>query len=519
VKPFSDHIEKEIRQRVSGECSFDGGTREQYSTDAGWYKVVPIGVVYPSQIIDVQALVTFCNENGISVIPRGAATGLAGQAIGYGIIVDFTRSTNHILSQNEDTVTVEPGVVLSVLNEQLRNSGKHFPIDPASSSLCTIGGMIATNAAGSHGIKHGSTKDFVRELSVVLSNGELARITKTAQTDPSGNPLYSSIVKTLSPLLLQKKKLIHEHFPSVAKNSSGYNLRGAVSLPSVDFRQLLVGSEGTLALTVGATLDIIPIPKYRMGALVYLNSYEKTADATLLGLELDPSAIEILDHSYVSLAKGISSEIDAMIHPDAKAMLYFEFEGDSQEDLARSIVRLNRTVSLSLPLKFTPLTTEEEILRLWKLREEASKIINYVKSKGKTSFVEDVAVPLPRLSEYLKGLGDILNAYGIDFSIYGHAGTGNVHCAAFVDLKNLDHYKAVDPIASEVYDLAISLGGTLSGEHGDGFVRTPFLERLYGPEIYDLFCSVKKAFDPNDILNPGKIIGRQNVSILHDLAL
>ena len=220
----------------------------------------------------------------------------------------------------------------------------------------------------------------------------------------------------------------------------------------------------------------------------------------------------------MSLVKGTSPEIDSIIHPDAKAMLYFEFEGDSKEELAQNVVRLNRTVSLSLPLKFTPLTTEEEIQQVWKLREEASKIINYVKSKGKTSFVEDVAVPLPRLSEYMKGLGHILSSHGIDFSVYGHAGTGNVHCAAFVDLKNLDHYKVVDTIASEVYDLAISLGGTLSGEHGDGFVRTPFLERLYGSDVYELFRLVKATFDPNNTLNPGKIIGPQNVSILHDLA-
>ena len=221
----------------------------------------------------------------------------------------------------------------------------------------------------------------------------------------------------------------------------------------------------------------------------------------------------------MSLVKGTSPEIDAIIHPDAKAMLYFEFEGDSKEELSQNIVRLNRTVSLSLPLKFTPLTTTQEIQCVWQLREEASRIINYVKSQGKTSFVEDVAVPLPRLSEYLKGLVNILSSNGIGFSMYGHAGTGNVHCAAFVDLKNLTHYKAVDTIASEVYDLAISLGGTFSGEHGDGFVRTPFLERLYGSEVYDLFRTVKNTFDPRNMLNPVKIIGPQNVSILHDLAL
>ena len=518
MKSFSDHIEQELRKRIKGECAFDEGTRDLYSTDSSWYKVIPVGVVSPANVEDVQTLVEYCAKNDIALIPRGAGTGLAGQAIGYGIIVDFSRLMNQVVSHTSDSVTVQPGVILASLNQHLGLHEKFFPIDPASSSLCTLGGMIATNAAGAHGIKYGATKDFVRELTVVLANGETARITRKPEVDASSNPYYSSIVETLSPLLTENKKLIRSRFPSVAKNSSGYNLLGAVSVSTIDFRRLIVGSEGTLAITVEAILDVVQVPKYKMGALVYLSSYEKTADATQLGLELNPAAIEILDHSYVSLVKGTSPEIDAIIHPDAKAMLYFEFEGDSKEELSQNIVRLNRTVSLSLPLKFTPLTTTQEIQSVWQLREEASRIINYVKSQGKTSFVEDVAVPLPRLSEYLKGLVNILSSNGIGFSMYGHAGTGNVHCAAFVDLKNLTHYKAVDTIASEVYDLAISLGGTFSGEHGDGFVRTPFLERLYGSEVYDLFRTVKNTFDPHNMLNPGKIIGPQNVSILHDLA-
>jgi len=519
VNSFSNHIEQDLRKRIKGDCAFDQKARELFGSDAGWYRVVPIGVVSPADIEDVQVLVEYCSRNDIAIIPRGAGTGLAGQAIGYGIVVDFSPRMNQIVSRTDETVTVQPGVVLSSLNQNLRVRGHHFPIDPASSSLCTIGGMIGTNAAGAHGIKYGATKDFVRELTVVLANGETARITKNPEVDAAANPYYSSIVETLSPMLVENKRLIRSRFPEVAKNSSGYNLLGAVSISTIDFRRLVVGSEGTLAITAEAVLDIVPVPKYTAGALVYLSSYEKTADATQLGLELNPAAIEILDHTYMSLVKGTSPEVDAIIHPDAKAMLYFEFEGDTKDEVNQNVIRLNRTVSLSLPLKFTPLTTPEEIQRVWKMREEASRIINYVKSQGKTSFVEDVAVPLPRLSEYLKGLGSILGSHGVDFSMYGHAGTGNVHCAAFVDLKNPTHYKAIDAIASEVYELAISLGGTLSGEHGDGFVRTPFLERLYGPEVYNLFRSVKKTFDPHNILNPGKIIGPQNVSILHDLAL
>jgi FAD/FMN-containing dehydrogenase len=196
-----------------------------------------------------------------------------------------------------------------------------------------------------------------------------------------------------------------------------------------------------------------------------------------------------------------------------------EFEGNVPQDVQQSILKLNRAVSLGHPLKFTPLTTEDELRSLWELREQASRVINSGTSTNKASFIEDVAVPVSNLPQYITGLGRILNNYGIEFSLYGHAGTGNIHCAAFVDLTDLRQYRVIDTVALEVYDLAIGLGGTLSGEHGDGYIRTPFLERLYGPEVFGLFRTVKRTFDPNNILNPGKITGDQHATILHDLNL
>ncbi|MEX1139240.1 MAG: FAD-binding oxidoreductase [Bacteroidota bacterium] len=479
---------------------------------------MPLCVILPTSADEVSAIAAYCNERGVPLIPRGAATGLAGQAIGMGVILDFTKSMNDILSFDSDSVSVQPGLVLGTLNQELAKSGRFFPVDPASAAECTLGGMIGTNAAGAHGLRYGATKDHVRSLTIVLSNGEQVDLNHPF-TNGSGTPFFGRITGTLAPLLRENAQTIKARFPPVRKNSSGYNLKDAVAGKDIDLRKLIVGSEGTLAIVVKATLATMVKPLHRGGALIYLSSYDHATEATLLALELGPSAIEILDHTYVALAKGFKPEIDRLILGGAKALLYVEFEGNSGQDVQQSIIRLNRVVPLSHPLKFLPMTTEEELCNLWELREQASRVINAGTRTSKASFIEDVAVPLENLPHYITGLGRILNNYGIEFSLYGHAGTGNIHCATFVDLTDLRHYRVIDTVALEVYDLAISLGGTLSGEHGDGFVRTPFLQRLYGAEVYELFRTVKRTFDPNNILNPGKIIGDQHATILHDLHL
>lgn len=518
--PTFHTIEKDFQERVKGDCFFDEETRHRYSTAACWYQIKPIGVVFPRSVEDVQNVLAYCYQNEIAVIPRGAATGLAGQAIGMGIILDFTRYMNELLSVDEDRAKVQPGMIYSTLNEKLQKHGKFFPIDPTSGNLCTIGGMIGTNAAGYHGIKYGATKDHIDSIEVVLANGEFA-IFRSPHSDKTAHegPLLKEILSTVPPLIMQNKSIVKKKFPAVPKNSSGYDLLGALESRSVDLSKIVIGSEGTLAVVVGATLNLSVPPRNRVGALAYFADYDSTIRAVLSGSDLQPSAIEILDHSYVSLVRGVDPLMDALIVPSAKAMLYFEFEGDDLIRLQKNLAQLNRALSDYQMIKFLPLTTQIERKSIWQLREHASRIINYEKSTGKTSFVEDVTVPLEQLQRYIDGLGKILMRHGIEYSIYGHAGVGNIHCAAFVDLKRPDHYRSVDSIASEVADLAISLGGTLSGEHGDGFVRTPFLERLYGPEIYDLFKKVKNIFDHKNILNPGKIIGNQNATILHDLQI
>lgn len=507
-------VEHDLASRVKGECFFETEMRDRYSMAASWYKIRPVGVVLPKDAEDVEAVVRYCAENEIPLIPRGAGTGLAGQAVGMGIILDFTKWMNRIRHDDNRTATVQAGVVLNTLNQALAVRGVFFPIDPASGSLCTIGGMIATNAAGAHGLKYGATKDHIVNLDVVLSSGERV-IIGPEKTD--AHPTLSRLRRSLEDLLLPHRQLIASRFPRVAKNSSGYNLVDALTGNGIDIRKLLVGSEGTLAVIVGATLQLSPLPKHRTGALAYFADYESTVDATVKALELQPAAIEILDRTYFSLGKQLSRDVQRLLRQEAQTMLYFEFEGDELQDLQDTSQRLAATLQQFRPLDFITLQAPDERASFWNLREEVSKQLNLTDTFGKSSFIEDITVPIRALPQYVRGLSEILNRYAIPFSVYGHAGAGNIHCATFVDLTNPNHYRAIDLIAAEVNDLAISLGGTLSGEHGDGYVRTPFLERLYGEEVYTLFKDVKRLFDPNNILNPGKIVGQQNTTILHDL--
>ncbi|MEK6566222.1 MAG: FAD-binding oxidoreductase, partial [Bacteroidota bacterium] len=285
-------VESELRSFLRGDCLFDSETREKYSVASSWYKIQPIGVVFPKDEADVQKVIHFCFRENIPVIARGAGTGLAGQAVGMGIVLDFTQHMKQIRGISPSSVDVEPGVVLNDLNDRLVPYNRFFPVDPVSGRLCTIGGMTSTNAAGPHGVKYGSMKDHVESLTVVLSNGDLARITAPSGNHKEESPSLENIRTRLKETLIPNRAEILKAFPKVAKNSSGYNLRDAIVSDELDLRKIIVGSEGTLAIVVEATLRLAVPPKSRIGAVASFSSYESAVEATLTALTTDPAAIE-----------------------------------------------------------------------------------------------------------------------------------------------------------------------------------------------------------------------------------
>jgi FAD/FMN-containing dehydrogenase len=383
--------------------------------------------------------------------------------------------------------------------------------------------MIGTNAAGAHGLKYGATKDSVHSLTVVLSDGETAEINESPEprgADPrtDSHQIDKRLNGRLEKLLLDKREMIQGHYPKVKKNSSGYNLLDAVGPDRVDLRKILVGSEGTLGVVVGAKLRICDMPKARASGLAYFRDHGLMTEAVLASLELNPVAVELMDKTLLDLARGRNELVERFIEEEARAILLFEFEGETTKEAGGRLEELRKLLVERQRLAFKFRENPENLGSLWDMRKAATHILEEVQSAAKkASFIEDVTVPIEAFPEYIRKLTAILRSHDISFSIYGHAGVGNIHCEPFLDLHKPEHRALLDVVAGEVFDLAISVGGTLSGEHGDGYVRTPFLEQLYGRDIYNLFRSVKEVFDPKGILNPGKIVGPQGTTIAHDL--
>lgn len=510
-------ISKELQPKISGEIVFDNATLEEYSTLHCIYKIRPLAVVYPKSVEDIQHTVRFCAANEIALIPRGGGTGLVGQAVGLGIIVDLSKYMNAILGIENTLLHVQAGCKIQTINEYLKPFGRIHSIDPQSAKWCTIGGNISTNASGAHGIKYGATKDVIKEMTIVLANGDVVTINDSGVLQ--GSETAKNIFNSAAQSLLKNEMLILSNIPNTLKNSSGYNIFDAVNNHSFHPIKLFCGSEGTLGIIAETKIETISIPSYSEAVIVYCRSYENAVQATQRALTFQPAAIEILDKSYSDYGKGISKEIDSFIAQDFQAMLLIEFEGDSQIDLKDKISLLLKNISdagLINAHKF--LCSEEERLSAWRLREDVAMKLNQLQTeRKKASIVEDGVVPIENLPQYITGIKKIFEKHNIPYTLYGHAGVGNIHCSTFVDFQSEEGKRDIQIAATEVFELVISLHGLLSGEHGDGLVRTPFLKRAFGKEIYALFEEVKKIFDPKNIFNPNKIVGKQDGNFFHDI--
>ena len=507
----AQNIERDLKKKIAGEVLFDEISRTIFSTDACMYQIKPLGVVVPKNVGDVIETVRYCNDRQIPITSRGAGTSLAGQSIGSGIILVFNKYFRQILNvdANNRSARVQPGVVLNELNKYLHHHGLMFGPDPSTSKQCVIGGMIGTNAAGPHTVKYGATKDNILELKVVTANGELQTFHSFSErTSEWHSDLQKKVVELLSP----HKKLIEEKFPKVSKNSSGYNLKETLHNGSIDLTKLLCGSEGTLGIVAEAKLKLVAAPKERRNLVAYFSSYESCAMASKESLQFGPAAVEMLDKTFSNAALGIDPAIDEILNQNFVSIIIFEFE-ETEPGLAdEKIVKLSEYLKAHDLSRGTIMPRDEkETAKLWRVRKEASAIFYKIEKPGKkTSFVEDVAVPVEKLPAYLEEAQKIFKGNDLQYALYGHAGNGNTHAILLIDQKNKEHLTKIDSVVNEIYDLAISLGGTLSGEHGDGLLRTPFLTRLYGEEIYSLFKKVKETFDPKGILNSGKNSRRAN---------
>ena len=509
----------ELARTARGEIRTGVHDRLLYATDASIYQVEPLGVAIPADIADAREIVAWCGANRVPMLPRGGGTSLAGQCVNRALVLDLSARCAGLLSVDADarTADVEPGLTIDDLNDTIRSTGLHFAPDPSTSRHANIGGCIGNNAAGAHSILYGRTSDSILAIDACLWDGTSVRFGPGAwAADPVARRLTEGVVG----IVRRYEQLIRDRFPKTLRRSAGYQLdvileqldRSGGDLAGVNLAPLLCGSEGTLAITLGATVRLHPVPRGKGLAVVAFDSVESAIDAVVPLLALRPSAVELLDDLIVDLARQNTEQrryVDLLPknpsgHP-VKAVLYVEFfSEDGEADIRR---RLDEVASMFPGAGIETHTDAGAMAGAWKLRKAGEPLLHAIPGKRKPlGFVEDNAVPPERLGEFVARFRRIVEDEGTIASFYAHASVGVLHVRPLLDLGDPRDEAAMHRIATRAAALAKELGGVMSGEHGDGRARGPLLEDFFGHELMGAFREVKALFDPHHLLNPGNIV-------------
>ncbi|KAA3602173.1 MAG: FAD-binding oxidoreductase [Calditrichaeota bacterium] len=490
--------------------SFDNSDKvlEFYSTDESIFKIKPKFVSIPETIDEISEVLKFASQNSLSVTTVGSKTSVAGQGLGDGIILNTSKNFNKIISQNENQVVIEPGVILDNLNESLSKENKIFPPDPASSKWCSIGGMIANNTSGARAIRYGMTKDYVESLKIVLSDGS---IWDTAFPQKTSSELQEKILKELPKIISRNEKLIRSKIPNSAKTSCGYDLIGCLENPEKMFTRIFVGSEGTLGIVSEATLKIVEKPKVDTAILFYFDDLEKMAQSVKLLRKFETiSAAELLDKTFLDFVESQGKLNLPNFSDKTQALLIVEVTSSSKQKLDFEVQTITEKIAKTKLSYFSEVAkNDEEKARIWALRKSASPLLKErTDSLKSVRVIEDTAVNPELLPKYLLGLRKIFAELEVTAVVFGHAGDGNVHINPLLDPTKSDFRELLLNLADKVYAWVLECGGTISGEHGDGILRSGYVKLQFG-ELFPIFEEVKNLFDPKGILNFGKILGKE----------
>jgi FAD/FMN-containing dehydrogenase len=507
-----------LQEHLVGEVITSPDARSYFSTDTSVFTLTPAIVVYPRNENDVRKTARFTwqlAERGrvIPLTARGAGTDQTGAALGSGIMLVFPAHMNKILELDpkSGSVAVQPGLNYGKLQQTLHTHGRFLPPFPASIEYCTIGGSIANNAGGEKSIKYGTTVNYVRSLRVVLANGEIIesrRLSKRELNKKMGQSSFEGeVYRQLDALLEESKDLIKQSKRDVQKNASGYNLADIKRKDgSFDLTPLLVGSQGTLGIVTEA---IIETEGYNPNTSLLVASFRDVEDAAKAIAELRklpsiPSAMEMVDDNLLNfIDKTNPNQLKGLLQkPFGKVILLVEFDDSNprlQKRMVKKAHRILEDYSSSVQLE----TDKEQQENLWKIRHSAASVAAYYEGNTKAlPIIEDGVVPPEKIGEYIHQVYALFTRHGLTVALWGHAGSGNLHMQPMLDLSSLGDRQKMFRLIDEYHTLVISLGGTMSGEHGDGRLRGPYLKQAYGDEIYDLFTKVKKIFDPHGTLNP-----------------
>ena len=502
-------LTRRLRNEVEGPVRFDALTRGLYATDASIYQIAPLGVVLPRTLDDIDATMAIAREEGVPVLPRGAGTSQCGQTVGRAVVIDTSRYLDRVLDVDRDarTATVESGLVLEHLNRRLAPTGLFFPVDVATASRATIGGMAGNNSGGARSIRYGIMADNVLEMEVTLADGRIATF---GDRDIPADATAGELADTLLRIAAREADELEARVPNVPRHVAGYMLHRLLR-PDASAAEALVGSEGTLAFFRTLKLKLARRPARRALGVCSFPSLLEALDAVQHIVELDPHAVELMDHSLIALARenpAFRSTVEALIPPAAHSVLLVEFAGDEAAALSHRLARLGDVVRSTGPGRAVA-SAEDPAAQaaIWTVRKAALNIVMSMKGDRKpVSIVEDCAIPLPALAEFGAFVEDSFAHHGTSGTWYAHASVGLLHVRPALSMKDPADIAAFRAIAEEVLREAHRLGGSWSGEHGDGILRSEFIEPLLGGRLARAFAEIKHAFDPGGLLNPGKIV-------------
>ncbi len=522
-------LARSLEKHIEGEVLFDLFSRGRYATDASVYQVVPLGVVVPRTWADVEATLQIAREAGVPVLPRGGGTSQCGQTVNRAVVIDLSKHLSNLISVDSETQTcvVEPGLVLDQLNTALKPSGLWFPVDVSTASRATIGGMAANNSCGSRSIRYGLMRDNVVSIDALLADGSKAtfgEVRRDAGQGLAGNNAAAALFRDLLDLGDREAEEIRARFPQVLRRVGGYNIDAL--MPGLgegggtnNLAHLLVGSEGTLALSERLTLKLSPILANKtLGACHFPTLYDAMDSAQHL-VTLGPTAVELVDRNMIELSRDIPMfrpVVDRFVRGEPGAILLVEFAEEDQDENLRRLKGLGHMMAQLGYRWEDPAKKDGGVVeavdadfqkQIWEVRKQGLNIMMSMKAERKpVSFVEDCAVELTDLAEYTRRLTEIFHKHGTDGTWYAHASVGTLHVRPVLNLKLDQDVRAMRAIAEEAFEMVREYKGSHSGEHGDGIVRSEFHREMFGDRMVADFEWVKDRMDPAGVLNPGRVV-------------
>ncbi len=514
-------LEKRLRRNVRGDVFFDDLSRGLYSTDASIYQITPLGVIVPRSEDDISAALEIAGEEGVSVTARGAGTSQCGQTVGEGLIIDVSKHLNRLQSLDVEYkhAVVQPGMVLDQLNRLLAPHGLFFPVDVSTSNRATLGGMAGNNSCGAHSIRYGKMVDNVHAVDTLTADGRKTRFgeLKPGWKETHGYKGQADLIESLLHIGEREADEVSRRFPRLQRRVGGYNLdelsphSGNSIKRTINLARLLIGSEGTLAFSTSIHLNLQPLPQHKMLGVCHFPSFHEAMDSTQHIVKLDPDAVELVDRTMIELASSIpqfKKKMARFVRGEPDSLLLVEFSGNTLPELMTKLRELDEQMAAlgftdSVVQAVDPAFQQE----IWEVRKSGLNIMMSMKGDGKpVSCIEDCAVELTDLAEYTARLNELFEKHGTSGTWYAHASVGCLHVRPVLNMKEEMSAKKLRAITEEAFAIVREYKGSHSGEHGDGLVRSEFLEPMYGRRLVEAFAEVKRLFDPNNLLNPGKIV-------------